>query len=133
MVYDAAGATVSCSLTRNKNSFVDISSAQPDGNDDNKSPEPVESADIGGGRNRFIKELWRCMSPQRCFSPDFADVDNMVLPTCRNPLADGDDNIDFNESTVPALLSDVRNNKRQRSAALQRIYRMTDKSRSHNR
>lgn len=68
------------------------------------------------------KRLWDSMNPSVCLSPAMA---------CTHVFLD-DDVVDYN-SIVPPLLRDLKHPGKPRTAALQRLYRFTDRERHKNR
>ena len=68
------------------------------------------------------KKLWDSMNPAVCLSPTMA---------CTHVFMD-DDIVEYNR-IVPPILRDMKHPGKQRTAALQRLYRFTDRDRHKNR
>ena len=68
------------------------------------------------------KRLWDSMNPAVCLSPAMA---------CTHVFLD-DDVVEYNR-IVPPLLRDLKHPGKPRTAALQRLYRFTDRERHKNR
>ena len=69
------------------------------------------------------KKLWDSMNPAVCLTP---------VTACTNVFMDDDEIVDYN-SIVPPWLRDMKHPGKPRTAALQRLYRFTDRDRHKNR
>jgi hypothetical protein len=82
----------------------------------------LESEDVEPNTDGIWKKLWDSMNPSVCLGPATA---------CTNVLTD-DETIDYN-SVVPPMLRDMQHTGKQRTAALEKLYRFTDRERYQNR
>jgi len=84
----------------------------------------VDSSEVDGSQsNSFVKQLLQRMRPKQCLAPS--------VSSCTHPLFE-EAGIDF-DSEIPPMLKDLRTEGKLRTAALQRLYRMTDRERKQNR
>ena len=88
----------------------------------------------------ILQQLLHSMNPAQCLSPGV----NTVIGRCQNPLSvHDDDDEQLDEATrlqnlqreVPQLLKDLeqQDGSKARTAALQKLYRLTDKDNQKNR
>lgn len=82
----------------------------------------LESDDVESKQEGMWKKLWDSMNPSVCLTPAAA---------CTNVLLE-DETVDYN-GIVPPMLRDIQNPGKQRTAALQQLYRFTDRERQGNR
>lgn len=84
--------------------------------------EQIESDIADPQEPGLLKKLWLSMNPSICLSPTSA---------CGAVFMD-DDIVEYNK-TVPPLLRDMKHAGKPRTAALQSLYRFTDRERHKNR
>jgi hypothetical protein len=82
----------------------------------------LESDDVECKPEGMWKKLWDSMNPSACLTPATA---------CTNVLLD-DETVDYH-SIVPPMLRDMHHPGKPRTAALQQLYRFTDRERQSNR
>lgn len=92
--------------------------------------EDVDISPLGRTEPFSLKELLQNMSPSRCLQPA-ADIVTGCSTTAYTRCM-GSERDDM-ELQIPALLKEIRGGNKARTAALQKLYRLTDRDHYQNR
>jgi hypothetical protein len=106
-----------------------VADDEDDGDDDTKDVQndagvdEVDSEDVPQFPNGLWQQLWSRMNPAVCLAPDTA---------CTGTVLGDATAIDLDRE-VPKLLRDLKQPGNERTEALQRLYKLSDRQRKHNR
>lgn len=106
-----------------------VADDEDDGDDDTKDVQndagvdEVDSEDVPQFPNGLWQQLWSRMNPAVCLAPDTA---------CTGTVMGDATAIDLDRE-VPKLLRDLKQPGNERTEALQRLYKLSDRQRKHNR
>lgn len=114
-----------------------IGSTEPGDDDeatDHGMPQEVDSDDIPASPTAepFFQQLLKRMNPAECLSPAATEaVKACSVVTYKSCVASDREELEWLLSSD--LLKDIRGGHKQRTAALHRLYRLTDREHTHNR
>lgn len=106
-----------------------VADDEDDGDDDTKDVQndagvdEVDSEDVPQFPNGLWQQLWSRMNPAVCLAPDTA---------CTGTVMGDATAIDLDRE-VPKLLRDLKQPGNERTEALQRLYKLSDRQRKNNR
>jgi hypothetical protein len=106
-----------------------VADDEDDGDDDTKDVQndagvdEVDSEDVPQFPNGLWQQLWSRMNPAVCLAPDTA---------CTGTVLGDATAIDLDRE-VPKLLRDLKQPGNERTEALQRLYKLSDRQRKNNR